>query len=52
MSENNQQGPVKPPTPDNNNNYQPKVLFIWLAIFAAIASLWILNPGAPDPERQ
>jgi cell division protease FtsH len=51
MSDNQQQGPDKPPAPDNNNKYQPKVLFIWLAIFAAIASLWILNPGTPVQER-
>ncbi len=46
MSENNQRDPKRPPPTDNK--YQPKVLIIWFAIFAAIAGLWIINPGAPE----
>ncbi len=48
MSDNNQNGPQRPSP--NDNKYQPKVLLIWFAIFAAIAGLWIFNPGAPDQE--
>jgi len=39
---NNQKKPSSPPQPER---FQPKVLFIWLAIFAIIISLWSFFPG-------
>ncbi|MEX2381903.1 MAG: ATP-dependent zinc metalloprotease FtsH [Opitutales bacterium] len=35
----------RPPRNTPPEKYQPKVLVIWMVIFAAIASLWIFNPG-------
>ncbi len=40
---NNKRNPLKNSPPER---FQPRVLIIWLAIFAAIVSLWFLNPGS------
>jgi len=46
MSDPKQRGNRKPLKNTPPERFQPRVLFIWLAIFAAIAALWLFNPGA------
>ncbi len=41
--------PVKGPTPEK---FQPRVLLIWLAIFAAIIALWLAGPNRVSPPKE
>jgi cell division protease FtsH len=41
--------PGRTPTPEK---FQPRVLLIWLAIFAAILALWLANPNGSSPIRE
>lgn len=41
--------PMKSPTPDK---FQPRVILIWVVIFAAIVGLWFMNPGTTGQIRE
>ncbi len=45
MSDPKQRGNRKPLKNAPPERFQPRVLLIWLAIFAAIVALWFFNPG-------
>ena len=45
MSDPNPRGNRKPLKNTPPERFQPRVLLIWLAIFAAIVALWFFNPG-------
>jgi cell division protease FtsH len=46
MSDQKQRGNRKPLKNTPPERFQPRVLLIWVAIFAAIVALWFFNPGA------